>query len=48
MIRWGNVHNLRNTSGQRYITKSCKSIGICTVFCYKGGGKSEILENHVT
>jgi hypothetical protein len=35
----GNVHIIRNTlrggGGWRFVTKPCKDIGICTVFCYK-------------
>jgi hypothetical protein len=30
---------------QRFVTKPCKSIGICTVFCFKeGGGGLKILK----
>jgi hypothetical protein len=38
----GNVHIIRNTFGgkvvQQFVTKPCRKIGICTVFCYEGGG----------
>jgi hypothetical protein len=47
----GNVHIIRinfgGRGGQRFVTKPCKIIGICTVFCYEGGG-SENPENRVT
>ncbi len=48
----GNVHIIRNNfwgrGVWRFLTKPCKDIGICTVFCYEGGGGSENLENRVT
>jgi hypothetical protein len=44
----GNVHIIRNNFGGRggvgdFVTKPCKKVGICTVFCYEGKGvwKSE-------
>jgi hypothetical protein len=30
--------------GQRFVTKPCKSIGICTVLRYEGGGGVKNLE----
>jgi hypothetical protein len=46
----GNVHIMRNTFGGvwRFVTKPCKDTGICTVFCYEGGGGSENPKNRVT
>jgi hypothetical protein len=42
----GNVHIIRNTFGargvQRFVTKPCKIIGICRVFCYEGEGSLKI------
>jgi hypothetical protein len=40
---------LGGRGGLRFVTKPCRKIGICTVFCYKwGGGGSENPENRVT
>jgi hypothetical protein len=33
-----NYVTLKGGGGQRFVTNHCKDIGICTVFCYKGGG----------
>ncbi len=46
------LHIIRNTFGgvvQRFVTKPCRKIGICRVFCYEGGGGGgENPENRVT
>jgi hypothetical protein len=35
----GNVHIILTTlGGQRFVTKPCKKVGICTVFVTKGEG----------